>query len=92
MAVCLTLSAKYPAIQIWRPLYLVLTVIIVCSQKVDTTLSKGVLRIVASILGGVYGECHTSSTLSLNTYMVNCHSISVASAQHKSSFLSMLVM
>ena len=56
MAVCLSLSADFPAIQQWRPLYLVLTVIIVCSQKVDTTLSKGVLRIIASVVGGVYGK------------------------------------
>lgn len=56
MAVILALSAQFPAIQTWRPLYLILTVIIVCSQKVDTTLSKGVLRFVASVLGGAYGE------------------------------------
>ncbi len=62
MALILTLSADYPSIQQWRPLYLVLTVIIVCSQKVDTTFSKGVLRIAASVVGGVYGECHTSTT------------------------------
>ncbi len=58
MAVCLSLSADVAAIQAWRPLYLVLTVIIVCSQKVDTTLSKGVLRIAASVLGGTYGVTH----------------------------------
>ncbi len=64
MAVCLSLSADVAAIQAWRPLYLVLTVIIVCSQKVDTTLSKGVLRIAASVLGGTYGMAHffTAST------------------------------
>ena len=55
MALCLSLSADVPTIQVWRPLYLLLTVIIVCSQKVDTTLSKGVLRVAASILGGTYG-------------------------------------
>ena len=61
MALILSLSANYPTIQRWRPLYLILTVIIVCSQKVDTTLSKGVLRIAASVAGGLYGEhtcCH----------------------------------
>ena len=58
MALCLSLSADVPAIQAWRPLYLVLTVIIVCSQKVDTTLSKGVLRIAASVFGGTYGVAH----------------------------------
>lgn len=68
MAVSLSLSADFPVIQTWRPLYLVLTVVIVCSQKVDTTLSKGVLRIVASVLGGVYGRravpgcCQTSDS------------------------------
>ena len=56
MAVILSLSANFPAIATWRPLYLLLTVIIVFSQKVDTTLSKGILRIVASLVGGVYGE------------------------------------
>lgn len=56
MAVILVLSAEVPTIQTWRPLYLILTVIIVCSQKVDTTLSKGVIRLVASVLGGAYGE------------------------------------
>ncbi|KAL3157526.1 hypothetical protein ABBQ32_011986 [Trebouxia sp. C0010 RCD-2024] len=55
MAVILVLSAEVPTIQTWRPLYLILTVIIVCSQKVDTTLTKGVLRLVASVLGGAYG-------------------------------------
>lgn len=56
MALILALSANVPTIQTWRPLYLVLTVIIVCSQKVDTTLSKGVLRFVASVVGGAYGK------------------------------------
>lgn len=56
MALTLALSAEVPAIQAWRPLYLILTVIIVCSQKVDTTLSKGVLRLVASVVGGAYGN------------------------------------
>ena len=56
MALILALSAEVPTIQTWRPLYLILTVIIVCSQKVDTTLSKGVLRFVASVVGGAYGK------------------------------------
>lgn len=56
MALILALSADVPTIQTWRPLYLILTVIIVCSQKVDTTLSKGVLRFVASVVGGAYGK------------------------------------
>lgn len=56
MAVILALSANVPSIATWRPLYLLLTVIIVFSQKVDTTLSKGVLRFVASVLGGAYGK------------------------------------
>lgn len=56
MAVILSLSANIPAIAIWRPLYLLLTVLIVFSQKVDTTLSKGILRIVATFVGGAYGE------------------------------------
>lgn len=57
MAIILSLSANVPAIATWRPLYLLLTVIIVFSQKVDTTFSKGILRIVASVVGGAYGEC-----------------------------------
>ena len=56
MALILALSADKPSIQIWRPLYLILTVIIVCSQKVDTTLSKGVVRLLASVVGGAYGK------------------------------------
>ena len=56
MALTLALSAEVPAFQAWRPLYLILTVVIVCSQKVDTTLSKGVLRLVASVVGGAYGN------------------------------------
>ena len=71
---CLSLSADFPAIQQWRPLYLVLTVIIVCSQKVDTTLSKGVLRIVASVVGGVYGKlvdaAHTLLSFLLVSHML----------------------
>ena len=66
MAITLALSADYPTIQTWRPLYLILTVIIVCSQKVDTTLSKGVLRIVASVVGGLYGEISSSPQLQLS--------------------------
>ena len=72
MAVCLSLSADVAAIQAWRPLYLVLTVIIVCSQKVDTTLSKGVLRIAASVLGGTYGVAHFF-TLSIHLTCLACH-------------------
>lgn len=72
MAVCLSLSADVPAIQAWRPLYLVLTVIIVCSQKVDTTLSKGVLRVAASVLGGTYGVAHFL-TPSIQLTCLACH-------------------
>lgn len=73
MALCLSLSADVPAIQAWRPLYLVLTVIIVCSQKVDTTLSKGVLRIAASVLGGTYGYLvMLGSPVASNPYAVMC--------------------
>ncbi|DBB10182.1 TPA: hypothetical protein ACH3X3_001759 [Trebouxia sp. C0006] len=73
MAVCLSLSADVAAIQAWRPLYLVLTVIIVCSQKVDTTLSKGVLRIAASVLGGTYGYLvMLGSPVASNPYAIMC--------------------
>ncbi|KAL0036649.1 hypothetical protein WJX79_004029 [Trebouxia sp. C0005] len=73
MALCLSLSADVPAIQAWRPLYLILTVIIVCSQKVDTTLSKGVLRIAASVIGGTYGYLvMLGSPVASNPYAVMC--------------------
>lgn len=65
MAVILSLAANFPAIAAWRPLYLLLTVIIVFSQKVDTTLSKGILRLVATLVGGAYGMWVCTGQLSI---------------------------
>ena len=39
----------------WRLQYAMATVGVVLSEKVDTTLSKGVLRILGTISGGVIG-------------------------------------
>ena len=72
MAVCLSLSADEPAIQLWRPLYLLITVVVVTSQKVDATLSKGVLRIVVTIFGGTYGTLpHQPSKVQQNLWCLS---------------------
>lgn len=34
-------------------------VAVVLSEKIDTTLSKGVLRVAGTAIGGTLGECHT---------------------------------
>ena len=44
----------------WRLLYAMTTVGVVLSEKVDTTLSKGVLRIFGTVCGGVLGAPRAS--------------------------------
>ena len=39
------LSKDIPAIREWSPIYLVITVIVVMSEKVDTTITKGKLHL-----------------------------------------------
>ncbi|KAK9904804.1 hypothetical protein WJX75_002805 [Coccomyxa subellipsoidea] len=39
----------------WIPYYSLLTIAVVLSEKVDTTVSKGVLRIIGSAIGGTFG-------------------------------------
>ena len=50
VAICVCLQARN-----WRLLYAMTTVAVVLSEKVDTTLSKGVLRIAGTVMGGVIG-------------------------------------
>ncbi len=50
VALCACLQARK-----WRLLYAMTTVAVVLSEKVDTTLSKGVLRIAGTVMGGVIG-------------------------------------
>lgn len=38
---CLILSQDVPVIRQWSPLYVMITVIVVMSEKVDTTITKG---------------------------------------------------
>lgn len=38
---CIILGKNIPAIQQWSPLYVMITVIVVMSEKVDTTITKG---------------------------------------------------
>ena len=38
---CIILSKDVPVIQQWSPLYVMITVIVVMSEKVDTTITKG---------------------------------------------------
>ena len=38
---CIILSEDVPAIRQWSPLYVMITVIVVMSEKVDTTITKG---------------------------------------------------
>ena len=40
---CVILSEDVPAIRQWSPLYVMITVIVVMSEKVDTTITKGEL-------------------------------------------------
>lgn len=51
-----------PQAREWRLLYAMTTVGVVLSEKVDTTLSKGVLRIFGTVCGGVLGAPHASRT------------------------------
>lgn len=38
---CVILSEDVPAIRQWSPLYVMITVIVVMSEEVDTTITKG---------------------------------------------------
>ena len=38
---CIILSKDVPAIREWSPLYVMITVIVVMSEKLDTTITKG---------------------------------------------------
>lgn len=38
---CIILGKDIPVIQEWSPLYVMITVIVVMSEKVDTTITKG---------------------------------------------------
>ena len=38
---CVILSKDVPVIKVWSPLYVMITVIVVMSEKVDTTITKG---------------------------------------------------
>ena len=40
---CIILGKDIPVIQEWSPLYVMITVIVVMSEKVDTTITKGML-------------------------------------------------
>ncbi|DBA72154.1 TPA: hypothetical protein ACH3X2_010874 [Trebouxia sp. C0005] len=52
---CVILSQDVSAIRQWSPLYVMITVIVVMSEKVDTTITKGALRLVGTGIGGVLG-------------------------------------
>lgn len=66
---CLILSQDVPVIRQWSPLYVMITVIVVMSEKVDTTITKGkssansVYVMVTGIL--VMGEKSTPPVLRL---------------------------
>ncbi|KAK9815502.1 hypothetical protein WJX72_004760 [[Myrmecia] bisecta] len=57
IVLCLSvaLSANHAAVRAWRPLYAILTVVVVLSEKIDLTVTRGVLRLAGSVLGGVLG-------------------------------------
>ncbi|BDA49627.1 hypothetical protein COCOBI_14-2470 [Coccomyxa sp. Obi] len=44
-----------PAFHSWVPLYAMTTVAVVLSEKIDTTVSKGVLRVAGTAIGGTLG-------------------------------------
>lgn len=41
LCACVILSKDVPVIRQWSPLYVMITVIVVMSEKVDTTVTKG---------------------------------------------------
>ena len=41
LCACVILSQDLPVIQQWSPLYVMISVIVVMSEKVDTTITKG---------------------------------------------------
>ncbi|KAK9815248.1 hypothetical protein WJX72_000626 [[Myrmecia] bisecta] len=57
IVLCLSvaLSANHPAVRAWRPQYAILTLVVVLSEKIDTTVTRGLLRLAATVLGGVFG-------------------------------------
>lgn len=52
---CILLSQDTPSIREWSPLYVMITVVVVMSEKVDTTITKALLRLVGSSFGGAIG-------------------------------------
>ena len=40
----------------WSPNNLLLTIVVVMSEKIELTVSKGVLRVVGTLTGGLFGE------------------------------------
>lgn len=42
---CIILSKDVPVIREWSPLYVMITVIVVMSEKMDTTITKGEAKI-----------------------------------------------
>ena len=62
-AVLTTYAAARAQSRDWKLQYAMATVGVVLSEKVDTTLSKGVLRILGTISGGVIGAPPAKSAL-----------------------------
>lgn len=65
LVLCLALAATYERVRSWHLLYGVLTICVVVSEKVDVAFSKGILRILSTMIGGTLGE---ASSLDITLY------------------------
>eukprot|EP00884_Botryococcus_braunii_P019997 jgi/Botrbrau1/6681/Bobra.0202s0022.2 len=55
LVLCLALSANSNKAQSWHLLYAAITVCVVMSEKMDVAVSKGLFRILSTIIGGTLG-------------------------------------
>lgn len=55
LVVVLILSRISSGFRSWSPNNLLLTIVVVMSEKIELTVSKGVLRIFGTLVGGLFG-------------------------------------
>lgn len=78
---CLILSQDVPVIRQWSPLYVMITVIVVMSEKVDTTITKGelsanvyiMITVVAMEVETTTTEGESACKLCVRHDRCNCH-------------------
>ena len=71
LAVVLVTSRHSLAFRSWSPNNLLLTIVVVMSEKIELTVSKGVLRILGTLVGGIFGEPDPHPLISI-VYVVVC--------------------